>query len=40
MYNSFMYIIFNDGIDRESSYRYQGIVYNIVKEMIIILFLL
>lgn len=24
MYNSFMYIIFNDGIDTSSSYSYQG----------------
>ena len=26
MYNSFMYIIFNDGINSEKSYKYQGMV--------------
>ena len=28
MYNSFMYVIFNDGVDSEASYSYQGIVRN------------
>ncbi len=26
MYNSFMYIIFNDGVNSEKSYKYQGMV--------------
>lgn len=30
MYNSFMYIIFNDGIDTTSSYKYQGKVQSFV----------
>ena len=28
MFNSFMYIIFNDGIDTAKSYRYQATVKN------------
>lgn len=34
MYNSFMYIIFNDGIDKANSYSYQATVRLIIRNLL------